>query len=273
MRFGILLLSMAIASFSFVSAKSSPAEQYRKAMSLLIANASQADQNDALDQLRLAADQGYAPAESSLGTIYQQGLIVAQDVPTAITWFKKAADQGDWIAQFSLGRIYFFGGPVPSDTATARRWFEQAAADPRDSGASFYLGLLNDEGQGTPTNYPLAAKWYRQSAERGNPFAMERLALLLLKGVAGTSGQASREEAYVFLLVAADLGNHHSDLQVSSIEADLGKNGADSARRKALDLRDRVLGYAGQKCNGWEGQYSQSPTSPPLTIQEQCERQ
>lgn len=102
---------------------------------------------------------------------------------------------------------------------------------------------------------------------------MQRLALLLLKGIGGTSGQASREEAYILLLVASELGNHHSDQQISFIEADLGKNGADQARRKALDLRDRILGYASQSCNGWEGQYTEAPTTPPLTVQEQCERQ
>lgn len=158
MRSCILLLTMTVASLSIVSAKPSAAQQYRKAMSLLVANNDQADLNDALNQLRLAADQGYAPAQSALGSIYQQGFIVAQDVPTAMAWYKKAADQGDWIAQFSLGRIYFFGSSVSRDTAAAKEWFEKAAADPRDSGASFYMGLLNDDGQGTPTNYPAAAK-------------------------------------------------------------------------------------------------------------------
>jgi len=65
----------------------------------------------------------------------------------------------------------------------AKKWLELAAADERDSGAAFYLGLLYDDGQGTATNYKVAEKWYRQAAERGNPFAMEKLGLLLLKGV------------------------------------------------------------------------------------------
>jgi len=141
MRSGIFLFLLAIASSSFGSANATAVEQYRNAMSLLIANDSQADQNDALNQLRLAADQGYAPAQSALGTLYQQGFIVAQDVPTAIAWYKKAADQGDWIAQFSLGRIYFLGGPVPRDTAASRKWFEQAASDPATAERPFSWGF------------------------------------------------------------------------------------------------------------------------------------
>lgn len=242
-------------------------------MSLLLANNnSQVDLNDALNLLRLSADQGYAPAQTALGNAYERGFVVLADTQRAIDWYKKAAEQGDWVAQFSLGRMYFLENPVTRDVSAAKKWLALAAADPRDSGASFLLGLLYDAGQGTATDYPVAAKWYRQSAERGNPFAMERLASLLLKGVVGGSGLQNKEEAYILLLVASELGSHRADHQLRSMEFDLGKTGADAARSKALDMRDRVLGYARQACGGWEGQYSSSPAPPTLEFQMQCEQ-
>ena len=250
-----------------------PQEQYRKAISLLLpANNRQSDQNDAINLLRVAAGNGYSPAQTALACAYEQGFVVTQDIQQAIGWYKKAAEQGDWIAQFSLGRIYFIGGPVSRDTAMAKKWLELAAADERDSGAAFLLGLLNDDGQGTATNYKVAEKWYRQAAERGNPFAMEKLGLLLLKGVVADPGPKNREEAYVFFLAAAALGNHQVDQQLQSIEADLGKNSADAAREKALDLRDRIYGYSQGQCSGWYGQFSSTPMPPPLDRQLECER-
>jgi TPR repeat protein len=250
-----------------------PQEQYRKAISLLLAgNNRQSDQDDAVNLLRTAAGSGYSPAQTALGTAYEQGFVVTQNTQQAIAWYKKAAEQGDWIAQFSLGRLYFSGTAVARDTAAAKKWFEAAAADSRDGGSAFYLGLLYDQGQGAATNYAEAAKWYRQSADRGNPFAMEKLGLLLLKGYGPEPAQKNREEAYVLFLTAAELGNHQVDQQLRSIEPDLGKNGADAARSKALDLRDRVDSYARMQCGGWDGQYGNPPTPPPLNLQPICAR-
>lgn len=259
---------------SFLAQAATPQEQYRKAISLLLAgNNHQSDQNDALNLLRASAVAGYSPAQTALASAYEQGFVLTQDTQQAIGWYKKAAEQGDWIAQFSLGRIYFLGGgTISRDTAMAKKWLELAAADERDSGAAFLLGLLNDDGQGTATNYKLAEKWYRQAAERGNPFAMEKLGLLLFKGVVAEPGPKNKEEAYIFFLAAAALGNHQVDQQLQSIEADLGKNNADAAREKALDLRDRVYSYSRAQCGGWYGQYSSTPTPPPLDLQPACER-
>jgi TPR repeat protein len=258
---------------SLLAHAATPQEQYRKAISLLLAgNNRQSDQNDALALLRASAVSGYSAAQTALASAYEQGFVLTQDTQQAIGWYKKAAEKGDWIAQFSLGRIYFLGGTVSRDTAMAKKWLELAAADERDSGAAFFLGLLYDAGQDTATNYKVAEKWYRQAAERGNPFAMEKLGLLLLKGVIGEPGPKNREEAYIFFLAAAELGNHQVDQQLQSIEADLGKNGAEAARGKALDLLDRVYGYSRAQCSGWYGQYSSAPTPPPLALQPECLR-
>src|SRR5262249_41659138 len=58
---------------------------------------------DAIDQFKKAAEQGYAPAQYSLGSIYTRGQGVAKDEAQAVAWFRKAAEQGHAQAQDSLG--------------------------------------------------------------------------------------------------------------------------------------------------------------------------
>lgn len=270
LRMKLLVASLLLVATVVVSQEpkpASPEEQYRQAMGLLLAgNPSQSDRDQALTLLRAAASRNFVPAETALGTVYQDGILIAPDAGQAIFWFRKAADQGDWIAQFSLGRIYFFGLGTARDTTAAKKWFTQAAAA-EDSGSSFFLGLLNDRDVANSPDYAEAAKWYRFSAERGNPFAQEGLARLLLEGL---GVKQDRQEAYAWLLVAVDLGNNHAQPKLLSIESDLGKTGIDAARKQALELRERILAVTRKACAGWDGQYSDAPTAPPLNSQLSC---
>lgn len=45
-----------------------------------------------------AAEMGYAPAQTSLGTCYRTGWGVEKDMEKAFDWYKKAAEQGDAFA-------------------------------------------------------------------------------------------------------------------------------------------------------------------------------
>ena len=249
-----------------------PDQQYRKAIGLLaLGNPTRQEHDDALKMLRAAADQKYAPAQTALATVYERGNLSDQDMHLALNWYEAAANQGDWIAQLSLGRIYFLGrGGVDRNTTKAQKWL-QMAADSGDAAAAFYLGLLNDEGQDTPIDFTEAAKWYLRAAAAGNPLAQERLALILLTGK-GVGTKRDTDSAYAWMLVSASFGNHNVDNQLQSIETDLGINGADAVRAKALALRNEVLEkLAGNACNGWPGQFTGSPEPPPLSFQLTCE--
>jgi len=76
---------------------------------------------------RKAADQGFAPAQSSLGVMYGIGQGVAKDDAEAAMWFRKAADQGFAAAQYNLGIAYGTGQGVAKDDAEAAMWFRKAA--------------------------------------------------------------------------------------------------------------------------------------------------
>ena len=110
----------------------------------------------------------------------------------------------------------------------------------------------------------------RLSAQRGNPFAQERLAKLLFKGVGGVARDP--KEAYMWLLIAADLGNSRAPQSLQNMDSELGKREADAVRIQALALRDRIVASVQHTCSGWLGQYDDSPVPPPLQSQPSCEK-
>lgn len=88
----------------------------------------QGDYTAALKWYRKAADQGYAPAQVNLGSMYFEGQGVARDFQEALKWYREAADQGYAPAQFNLGAIYAQGHKgIPKDPLMAYVWFSRSA--------------------------------------------------------------------------------------------------------------------------------------------------
>jgi TPR repeat protein len=86
------------------------------------------DYATALRDLRKSAEQGSAPAELRLGSIYSQGLGVPQDYVNAVKWYLEAADQGNGAAQLKLGTMAARGRRMPKDNICALMWYNLAAA-------------------------------------------------------------------------------------------------------------------------------------------------
>jgi uncharacterized protein len=86
------------------------------------------DYQEAVKWYRLAAAQGYAPAENSLGVAYEKGQGVPQDYHQAVKWYRLAAAQGNELAQVNLGVMYTKGRGVGQDFVRAHMWFNLAAA-------------------------------------------------------------------------------------------------------------------------------------------------
>lgn len=56
----------------------------------------------AIKWFKLAADQGVAPAQYSLGVLYHQGEVIEQDDKQALKWHSLAAEQGFVGSQYNL---------------------------------------------------------------------------------------------------------------------------------------------------------------------------
>ena len=89
------------------------------------------DQSDteAFQWYQKAADQGYTPAQYSLGTLYAKGLGTRQNNKKAAKWFRAAADKGFTEAQNDLGLMYEKGKGVAQDSIWAYTWLSLATAE------------------------------------------------------------------------------------------------------------------------------------------------
>jgi len=123
---------------------------------------------EAVKWTRLAADQGHAPAQNSLGFMYDQGQGVSQNRAEAMKWYRLAADQGYVRAQHNLGAKYEGGYGVLQNYAEAMKWF-RLAADQGDFWSQLELAFLYEKGNGVPQNYVLAHMWYNLANTVGDP--------------------------------------------------------------------------------------------------------
>ncbi|MBY3433297.1 hypothetical protein HFN89_03845 [Rhizobium laguerreae] len=134
------------------------------------------DNVEAARLYRLAADQGYAPAQSNLGVMYENGRGVTKDELEALRLYRLAADQGYAPAQNGLGIMYHLGrGGVTKDNVEAVRLF-RLAADQGDAPAQNNLGIMYQLGLGgVRKDKAEAARLYRLSADQGYETAKENL--------------------------------------------------------------------------------------------------
>jgi TPR repeat protein len=93
---------------------------------------------EALAQFNKAAEQGYAPAQNSVGVAYETGRGVVKDELEAVAWYRKAAQQGFSLAQRNLGAMY------SKDKTEAAAWYRKAA-EQGDKDAKIKLAELTAE--------------------------------------------------------------------------------------------------------------------------------
>jgi TPR repeat protein len=88
-------------------------------------------------------------------------------------------DRGD--PQFYLGFMNEYGQGVSRNDAEAIRWYRKAA-DQDHALAQFRLGDLYSNGEGSPRDEIEAAKWYRLAADQGLGAAQFRLGMIYAEG-------------------------------------------------------------------------------------------
>ncbi|MDH5513204.1 MAG: sel1 repeat family protein [Gammaproteobacteria bacterium] len=133
---------------------------------------------------RKAAEQGNAKAQAFLGTMYDEGVDVAQDYGEAVRWYRKAAEQGHASAQHSLGVMFDEGKGVPRDDARAFKWYRQAA-EQGNARAQHNLGVMYLEGKGVPQDFVAAHMWFNLASAGATGEVRER-------AVSARDGVASR---------------------------------------------------------------------------------
>jgi TPR repeat protein len=140
------------------------------------------DTPQAIEWVRKAAAQQFAPAEFQMGQIYDFGFGVPQDDRRALEWYRLAAAHGSAPGQRSVGDFYQKGRAVAADAAQAARWFRRAA-DGDDLRAQYQLGQMYFEGTGVARDYASAYLWFSIAAGQ-TPLEDNRKGLIELRNIA-----------------------------------------------------------------------------------------
>jgi TPR repeat protein len=136
---------------------------------------------NAVNTIKLAAEQGDKVAQTGLGLLYNNGEGVPLSYSQAIIWYSKAAGQNYAVAQYNLGMIYEGGYGVPQDYVQAFNWLSKASEQGLAI-AQHTLGLMYESGHGVTQSYTEAVKWLRKSAEQGHNIAIFELGNLFETG-------------------------------------------------------------------------------------------
>jgi TPR repeat protein len=97
-----------------------------------------------MDWFIKAANNGNAKPMNRIGWMYQYGMGVTKNIPTAIEWYTKAANHGNPSAQYWLGYIYKNEDQI-KDLQLAVNWY-QKAADKGSKDSKEEVNKLNKQG-------------------------------------------------------------------------------------------------------------------------------
>jgi hypothetical protein len=173
-------------------------------------------ETNAIEGLRLAAEDGVAQAQLSLGLRYESGAGVAKDSVQAIRWIRQAAEQGYVEAQYMLGCCYNGEDGFAKDPVEAAKWWGKAAAQGH-ADAQHCLALSCSIGQGVTKNLAEAAKWWRKAAEQNHVDAQFFLGLSYAEGLGVPK---IPEQAVYWLRQAAAHGNGNALAELKKLGAD-----------------------------------------------------
>ena len=128
-----------------------------------------------LDWLHKAADQGHTLSKQALGWVYLLGRNgQEQDLPRALSLNLQTAECGHAAAQTKLGVMYLRGLGVTKNKTIAVEYFRKAA-EQGDNQGQFNLAWMYQHGCGISKDLTAAAYWYGKAADQGH---LSSLALL-----------------------------------------------------------------------------------------------
>ncbi|GGD19800.1 hypothetical protein GTQ45_03255 [Pyruvatibacter mobilis] len=131
------------------------------------------DDDQAAYWITRAAEQGLAPAQYRLGTMFEKGVGVPENPTKARSWYERAAGQGNVKAMHNLAVMLAEGAGGPQDFAAAARSFT-AAADRGLADSQYNLAILHERGLGVERNLAEAYKWFSVAAANGDADAGAR---------------------------------------------------------------------------------------------------
>lgn len=122
---------------------------------------------EAAGQWLALAEDGCAPAQRALGSLYERGQGVEKNAANAFEWTKKAAEQNDPVAMFNLACYHDKGFGVKKNQQTALTWYRKAAEYGHPEAAALIASLIETGDRGLEKDMDEAVRWYQIAANRG----------------------------------------------------------------------------------------------------------
>lgn len=122
---------------------------------------------EAFNWRKKAAEQGFAPAQNSLGYMYERGEGTLKDYKQAVNWYRKSAQQGNTAAQNNMGFMYEMGRGVLKDYKASASWY-QKAADAGSATAQVNLGSYYCYGTGVDKDLAMSKTLLLEAYESGD---------------------------------------------------------------------------------------------------------
>jgi TPR repeat protein len=122
---------------------------------------------EAFKWTKKAAEQGFAPAQSKLGLLYETGKGTLKDYKKAIKWYRKSAAQGNITAQNNMGLMYEMGYGVLQNYQVSASWYKKAA-DAGSATAQMNLGIFYCDGLGVEKNLSKSKALLSKAYESGD---------------------------------------------------------------------------------------------------------
>lgn len=197
---------------------------------------------------RLAADQGFAQAQTDLGRSYIYGTSVVKDYNLAVAWLRKAAAQNNSEAILLLGRLAIDGAGLPQDLAGGVQLVKRAT-DAGNMAAIGFYGVLLQQGVGVTKDEAAGAAMLERAAQSHDPDAEQNYAIALFNG----HGLAKNDATGVYWQKrAADDGNVYA-AATYCVRATTGmgmpKNAAEGIKYGQIAARADMA--RGMTCLGW----------------------
>lgn len=189
-RFAILLIVLLNTSFALFAENlandslvvaNRQKKEYTKAMKYLRGINTEMDIDKAKTILFALAQEDYAPALRTIGTMYSRGVGVKQNFRKAYIAYYKAAKLGDAKAMVNIGVMYQCGDSVAQDFAKAYKWYKRGLKN-GNTKANYYIGYLYYKGFGVEQSYKTALHYFREGAKAGNPSCLYMLGLCYIEG-------------------------------------------------------------------------------------------
>ncbi|MCD7804986.1 MAG: sel1 repeat family protein [Oscillospiraceae bacterium] len=137
------------------------------------------DYSKTYKMFKKAADMGNEDGEFALAVCYYYGYGTPKNYKKAFSLFKKHADAGNGKSCSYIGCHYRYGHGVEKDYDLSRKYFRRGYIY-GDSYSTAEMGIMYENGIGVDKDLNAALDYYAETAEMGEPYAIE--ALKRLKG-------------------------------------------------------------------------------------------